>query len=276
MIDIYEAIARMMPYAKGVSAKSYDFDDAGRETTLDLRPDHEDRHRRGLSRLRRHRIRGEQAQRARGIHAPRSCSNRSEAGIHALDDGVVERLSSQMALRNARHGADVAQSPYRPPWRCASSTLLNIYAIECAEASDDCSGENAACVRSTGSGLTELAGARILPAGAVPGQARRTSTRRCRRPEGWSPWALDRTHILVLNYNGRALLGECLPSIVEAAPARPSPLRGLGRRQRLDRRLARASSRRLARGCAIFASRTGGSPRSTTCSPRWTSRSSCC
>jgi sugar phosphate isomerase/epimerase len=34
-IDIYDAIARMMPYAKGVSAKSYDFDDAGRETKLD-------------------------------------------------------------------------------------------------------------------------------------------------------------------------------------------------------------------------------------------------
>src|SRR3954451_10288272 len=34
-IDIYDAIKRMMPYAKGVSAKSYDFDDKGQETTLD-------------------------------------------------------------------------------------------------------------------------------------------------------------------------------------------------------------------------------------------------
>ena len=34
-IDVYDAIARMMPYAKGVSAKSYDFDDSGKETTLD-------------------------------------------------------------------------------------------------------------------------------------------------------------------------------------------------------------------------------------------------
>jgi sugar phosphate isomerase/epimerase len=34
-IDVYEAIARMMPYAKGVSAKSYDFDGSGRETMLD-------------------------------------------------------------------------------------------------------------------------------------------------------------------------------------------------------------------------------------------------
>ena len=34
-IDIYDAIARMMPYAKGVSAKSYDFDDRGKETRLD-------------------------------------------------------------------------------------------------------------------------------------------------------------------------------------------------------------------------------------------------
>jgi sugar phosphate isomerase/epimerase len=35
-IDIYDAIARMMPYAKGVSAKSYDFNDSGKETKLDF------------------------------------------------------------------------------------------------------------------------------------------------------------------------------------------------------------------------------------------------
>jgi sugar phosphate isomerase/epimerase len=35
-IDVYDAIARMMPYAYGVSAKSYDFDDKGRETKLDF------------------------------------------------------------------------------------------------------------------------------------------------------------------------------------------------------------------------------------------------
>jgi sugar phosphate isomerase/epimerase len=34
-IDIYDAIARMMPYAKGVLAKSYDFDSSGKETRLD-------------------------------------------------------------------------------------------------------------------------------------------------------------------------------------------------------------------------------------------------
>ena len=34
-IDIYDAIARMMPHARGVSAKSYDFGPDGRETTLD-------------------------------------------------------------------------------------------------------------------------------------------------------------------------------------------------------------------------------------------------
>ncbi len=34
-IDVYDAIARMMPYAKGVSAKSYDFDASGKETSLD-------------------------------------------------------------------------------------------------------------------------------------------------------------------------------------------------------------------------------------------------
>jgi len=35
-IDVYDAIARMMPYAKGVSAKSYDFDAGGREAHLDF------------------------------------------------------------------------------------------------------------------------------------------------------------------------------------------------------------------------------------------------
>jgi sugar phosphate isomerase/epimerase len=34
-IDVYEAIARLMPYAKGVSAKSYDFDSTGKEVHLD-------------------------------------------------------------------------------------------------------------------------------------------------------------------------------------------------------------------------------------------------
>jgi N-acetylglucosaminyl-diphospho-decaprenol L-rhamnosyltransferase len=37
------------------------------------------------------------------------------------------------------------------------------------------------------------------------------------------PVGSDRTHILVLNYNGRALLGECLPSVVEAAAKAPMP-----------------------------------------------------
>jgi sugar phosphate isomerase/epimerase len=35
-IDVYDAIARMMPYAKGVSAKSYDFNEQGKETKLDF------------------------------------------------------------------------------------------------------------------------------------------------------------------------------------------------------------------------------------------------
>jgi len=35
-IDVYEAIARMMPFAKGVSAKSYAFGDDGRESNLDF------------------------------------------------------------------------------------------------------------------------------------------------------------------------------------------------------------------------------------------------
>lgn len=35
-VDIYDSVSRMMPYAKAVSAKCYDFDDAGNETTLDF------------------------------------------------------------------------------------------------------------------------------------------------------------------------------------------------------------------------------------------------
>jgi N-acetylglucosaminyl-diphospho-decaprenol L-rhamnosyltransferase len=37
------------------------------------------------------------------------------------------------------------------------------------------------------------------------------------------PLTIDRTHILVLNHNGRELLAECLPSIVAAADASPVP-----------------------------------------------------
>ncbi len=39
------------------------------------------------------------------------------------------------------------------------------------------------------------------------------------------PLTIDRTHILVLNYNGRALLEECLPSIIEAAGRSAVPCR---------------------------------------------------
>ena len=36
---------------------------------------------------------------------------------------------------------------------------------------------------------------------------------------------IDRTHLLVLNYNGQRLLRECLPSIVDAADRSPIPCR---------------------------------------------------
>ncbi len=39
------------------------------------------------------------------------------------------------------------------------------------------------------------------------------------------PLTIDRTHILVLNYNGRGLLAECLPSIALAARRSPVPCR---------------------------------------------------
>ena len=58
-IDVYDAIARMMPFAKGVSAKSYDFDDSGKETKLDFARIMKIVTDAGLSRLRRHRVRRE-------------------------------------------------------------------------------------------------------------------------------------------------------------------------------------------------------------------------
>ena len=39
------------------------------------------------------------------------------------------------------------------------------------------------------------------------------------------PLTIDRTHILVLNYNGCGLLAECLPSIALAALRSPVPCR---------------------------------------------------
>jgi N-acetylglucosaminyl-diphospho-decaprenol L-rhamnosyltransferase len=39
------------------------------------------------------------------------------------------------------------------------------------------------------------------------------------------PLTIDRTHILVLNYNGRGLLEECLPSVLVAAGQSPVPCR---------------------------------------------------
>jgi GT2 family glycosyltransferase len=43
--------------------------------------------------------------------------------------------------------------------------------------------------------------------------------------QGTEPLIIDRAHLLVLNYNGRALLAECLPSIVEAAGRSHVPCR---------------------------------------------------
>ncbi|MGE3819828.1 MAG: hypothetical protein AB7I30_10350, partial [Isosphaeraceae bacterium] len=54
--------------------------------------------------------------------------------------------------------------------------------------------------------------ARFLPAKPPDHQAR-----------GTDPVGADRAHILVLNYNGRDLLRECLPSVVEAAARAPFP-----------------------------------------------------
>ena len=62
---------------------------------------------------------------------------------------------------------------------------------------------------------------------------------------GMEPLTIDRTHILVLNYNGRGLLAECLPSIVLG---RRSITRSLSRhrgRQRFHRRFRRAGRKSI-------------------------------
>ncbi len=80
MIDVYDAIARMMPYAKGVSAKSYDFDASGRETKLDFA-----RILKIVTDAGYHGFVGIEFEGARlsasrrGSRRPRSCWNRSEA-----------------------------------------------------------------------------------------------------------------------------------------------------------------------------------------------------
>ena len=79
MIDVYDAIARMMPYAKGVSAKSYDFDATGRRPPR-LRPDPQDRHRHRLHGLCRHRVRGEPADRTRRDHGHQEAARIAPGG----------------------------------------------------------------------------------------------------------------------------------------------------------------------------------------------------
>ena len=51
MYDKYKGVAELMPYAKGVSAKSHDFDADGNETQIDYTQDDQDRARRRLPRL---------------------------------------------------------------------------------------------------------------------------------------------------------------------------------------------------------------------------------
>ena len=60
--DRYKGVKELMPYAKAVSAKSHDFDADGNENAHRLLQDDGHRSRRWLPRLRRHRIRGLQAQ----------------------------------------------------------------------------------------------------------------------------------------------------------------------------------------------------------------------
>jgi GT2 family glycosyltransferase len=46
---------------------------------------------------------------------------------------------------------------------------------------------------------------------------------RRQQARGMDPVGADRAHLLVLNYNGKGLLAECLPSVIEAAAHAPLP-----------------------------------------------------
>ena len=97
-IDIYDAIERMMPYAKGVSAKSYDFDDEGQRDDARLSPDHEDRDRRpATTASSASSTRGAASASPRGSRRPRSCSSRS--GV--ADVRPPSRHSSCSGVRNS-------------------------------------------------------------------------------------------------------------------------------------------------------------------------------
>ena len=75
--DRYLGVQELMPFAKGVSAKSYAFDAQGNETTIDYPAD--DEHRRGcrLPRLRGHRMRRQD--RREGRHPPHEGTARARA-----------------------------------------------------------------------------------------------------------------------------------------------------------------------------------------------------
>ena len=76
--DHYKGVAELMPYAKAVSAKSHDFDADGQRDRNRLPQDDEDRPRRRLPRLRRHRIgRRTRPANPKASGSPRRCSKKS-------------------------------------------------------------------------------------------------------------------------------------------------------------------------------------------------------
>ena len=76
-----------------------------------------------------------------------------------------------------------------------------------------------ACERA---GLTEKAEQHIV-GGDIAWMPARPGRDTAPLARGMDPVSADRTHILILNYNGRALLAECLPSILEASARSPVP-----------------------------------------------------
>ena len=125
-IDVYDAIARMMPYAKGVSAKSYDFDSAGKETKLDYARILKIVSDAGYHGLHRHRIRRRPYERARrhsghqelaGIPAGKHLSARAvtQAEVGPAQGSTAMSLTNDFRSPAATAGAVCSN-------RCGAST----------------------------------------------------------------------------------------------------------------------------------------------------------
>ena len=124
--DKYKGVSELMPYAKGVSAKSHVFDAAGNETEIDYTQDDEDRARRRLPRLVGIEWEGEHPQRARRRSAHQGPPGTS-AGRTVLDsvaDSSDRRTRKR--IRPADRRSAVQPRSRSGPTACGFATPLGL------------------------------------------------------------------------------------------------------------------------------------------------------